>query len=118
MRNVTSLVIVSAVLFFSQPVHADDSVGAGLAQCGEFLARIESDDWGAVDVALFTAWMQGYLTGKNIARAEADLPVLELAGHEGQFRYVKNYCEEHPLREVMFGVIRLWSELLKQQELE
>jgi len=118
MRNVTSLLLVSTVLFLSQPVHAEVSpvVGAGALQCGEFLAHLE--DIGGEAKSGYTAWMQGYLTGKNIARGAAGLPFLDLTGPEGQFRYVKNYCEENPLKIVAFGVENLWQELLKQQILE
>ena len=118
MRNVTSLLLVSTFLFLSQPVHADVSAitGAGALQCGEFLADLERVGGEAEIVNM--SWMQGYLTGKNIARGAAGLPFLDLTGPEGQFRYVKNYCEENPLKIVAFGVENLWQELLKQQILE
>jgi hypothetical protein len=123
MQNVLKLLVV-CVLFSgvgSYGFAAEGSIkqyipGAGAVQCGKMLVDLEK---GGTQPDSYISWMQGYLTAKNIAREIIyKLPPVDLAGHEGQLIWLKNYCEDNPLEQVGVGVQMLWNELVSMQESE
>ena len=121
MRIVISLLFVSALLVLSQPVYAEKwiLVGSGAHQCGKLLANLELEGIeGQVAEVMYEQWMLGYLSARNMSRFAANLPVPYLDGIDGQIRYVKNWCEENPLKKVDQAVEALWQELKVRYSIE
>ena len=114
MRAFAILLVVSAVLFFSQTVRAEVIIltGAGTSQCGKYLNDLNESEFAEYIVA---SWLQGYLSGRNVERFEHGKPVLDIAGHEGQARWLNNYCEENPLDNLWQGAEALWETLKARQ---
>ena len=112
MQYVAKLFFFNILLaWLGQPAQAQDffiMVGTGTSQCGELLEELESSDK-VYNKFMYTHWMQGYLSARNLGKD------INLAGFEGQFRWLKNYCEENPLENVSTGVELLWQELLERQ---
>jgi hypothetical protein len=44
----------------------------------------------------YVSWMQGYLSGRNVAREAAGRALIDLADYEAQWDWIVSWCGERP----------------------
>ena len=85
--------------------------GAGALSCGEFAQHYRS----APDFSegLYFAWAQGFMSGLNVnfIRQFNQYKDLSAKTLDQEQRYLRKYCDEHPLGNVIDGVIELYGTL-------
>ena len=85
--------------------------GLGRTQCDAFLEDLQKSEKAK---GAYTTWIQGYLSGRNVARIASGLRLVFLNESEEPFRHVKQYCEENPLKPLGGGAESVWKELTHQ----
>lgn len=85
-------------------------VGAGLSSCGTLIADVSDSDTETKEflTGLYVQWMQGFMSAINYFNRESGT-YLNLEDHDGQWLWLKNYCNEHPLHKVIIGVQILYQ---------
>jgi hypothetical protein len=114
--RVTTLAALIA-LTGRQQVASQTIMGAGTVSCGEWL-RVRSAENSPGNITeratryQLTAWIDGYLSGTNIANAGriADFLASGLDGN-AESAFVDNYCRSKPLDALVNAVQALMKEL-------
>lgn len=88
--------------------------GAGALSCGEMLRDVSET---ANMKSTYASWMQGFMSALNYLNAAKKSVHIDLNYDEGQWVWLKNWCNEHPLELVAYGVDDLYVELIEQQGL-
>jgi len=85
-----------------------DTRGVGLTSCTEFANLIRSHP--AVTEGMALSWAQGYISGFNSSRQDAVFDIGAKTIDE-VWRFLRQYCNEHPLANYMDGVVELMKTL-------
>jgi hypothetical protein len=112
MRNLAIIAAVTAAL--STPVIAKEPVlqmGAGYTTCGQYAKNYKSI--GKVADFAYFEWAQGFMSAVNLARIynHAETKDLNSMPVENQWRWLRSYCDKHPLAEYYEGVKELFDNL-------
>src|SRR6201989_1539473 len=85
-----------------------DTRGIGLTSCAEFgnLYRRHTDDLQGAALS----WAQGYISGFNASRQDAVFDIGAKTIDE-MWRFLRQYCNEHPLANYMDGVAEFMKSL-------
>lgn len=81
--------------------------GAGAISCGKLL-NAQGDAY-LKDLTL--SWAQGFLSGMNVADADAGKEMLVLPDSETISVYLVNYCTKNPLEQPVHGAENFYNEL-------
>ena len=104
---------------FANPstVTAQDVTGAGASSCGTMLTALDNPDATLGDISRigYRQWLQGYLSGLNAPLADSSNVPVDLDDPEGEWLWLKQYCEDNPLDSVWVGADALWKELRSRQ---
>jgi hypothetical protein len=110
------LAIAASVLsmMLAAPAAADPHFlqGAGTNTCGKFGADYQKSPDVLEDV--YFTWAQGFMSATNahLVSVETSSQMRDLNGwpHERQVRYIRDYCDKHPLQMYVEAVRELfWS---------
>lgn len=96
------------LLFLISPVYANEQLtirGAGAVSCGKYLEGQKNA------VLTETSWVQGFLSGMNVADAVIGKQMISLPDLESINLYMINYCKENPLENAYLGSMNLYIEL-------
>lgn len=103
--------IGAALAFAITAVHAQEDrfslVGAGSMSCGKYSAQ--STDAGTA--MIYQTWVQGFLSGLNVARKAKELPLKQLPDFETIKLYLDKYCRDNPLGHPYTGALQMFVEL-------
>ena len=91
------------VIASEQPVIS----GAGLISCGQFLE--DKKDHGIND--MYIHWVQGFLSGLNVADGRAGKKLVPLPDSPTINAYLVKYCTDQPLDRPIGGALALYKEL-------
>jgi hypothetical protein len=83
--------------------------GAGTASCGKFAEDFaKAPDFSE---GFYFAWAQGFMSALNIDLSQESAQYRNLGAipTSQQERYLRNYCDQHPLGDYMDGVIALFK---------
>jgi hypothetical protein len=83
--------------------------GVGAYECGQYIGFRKSGDK-AVDQVLLS-WMQGYLSGMNIARGGSRLKQKELPSPESILAFADKFCADEPLKGMSEAVVAMYFKL-------
>jgi hypothetical protein len=108
------LVVVSTLLVMSIDVlRAEEAgvMGYGVGACAKFAQFYQKDPDRTED--LFYAWALGFMTGLNTAGEANKLPTRNLAAQpqREQKRFLRAWCNSHPLANYAEGVVELMKTL-------
>jgi hypothetical protein len=120
--NAQRIIVVIALLLLAAPACADNAAqGIGAMPCSGFLVADKADPSDA-DLRFFS-WAQGFMSGLNSEAfvdrgqpshgpmlAYRDLSSLDPSS---QMRFLRQFCEEHPDKSYMHGVIQLYFEKME-----
>ncbi|MGX5674013.1 hypothetical protein [Thermomonas fusca] len=81
--------------------------GIGASSCGQFLEDQRNPDMKSMQVS----WAQGFLSGLNIADAQAGKDFVLLPDDSTITLYLSNYCSKNPLERPIGGALTLYKEL-------
>jgi hypothetical protein len=86
------------------------AMGVGTTTCTQFANLYKADQ--GIEEQYF-AWTQGYLSGQNDVRIENKMPYRDLASlsTDAQQRFLRSYCDKHPLGDYLEAVWSLLEEL-------
>lgn len=86
--------------------------GTGSISCGKF---VESEG-GELTKIHQTAWAQGFLSGMNMADAQAGKGTILIPDPDSIQVYLRNFCNDNPLERVFHGLIELYNEVRSRGE--
>jgi len=103
MRGAIALVFVLGLVLDAQAQEHGSMRGFGAAPCGQFSKHYKEDPSSADTIA--TSWALGFLSGFNYT---TDTPY-DLAGvdYDSAMAFLRQYCEQHPLKHYYDGVFEL-----------
>jgi hypothetical protein len=111
MKTLSALSII--LLAFTAPAHAKDYLvwGLGAQTCTEYLKFYQQNPQ-MTDVN-FGTWMQGYMSGMNVATQYNNNTYRNLASYslDGMNKWMRHYCNQHPQDRFMTGVTWLGTKL-------
>ena len=113
MRNCRQALLITVFVGVCLPASGGEmaGMGAGTLTCAKF-AQIFA---GSPDSAEFEfySWAQGFMSGWNIANVRAGQPMHDLnaTSQTSQETYLRQYCDQHPLRGYVEGVMALFGSL-------
>ena len=99
---------VAALVMITSASAEMGEMGVGTSTCGEFAEHYR--DSPSLWENVYFAWAQGFMTGMNLASAafndgaNRDLSSIPL---DQQRRFLRNYCNDHPLAIYEQGVLAL-----------
>lgn len=104
-------VAVLSLLIIGGPAHAQGRMvlGNGISSCGTWTKERQTD---AVNSALLTQWVAGFLSGMNVPNAT---DVLVDKDYDGLMGWIDNYCRANPLNSVGIASAALMYELRSRQ---
>lgn len=85
------------------------AVGVGTATCGEYSDVYKKDPEG-VD-ARFVGWLDGFLSGMNIAAIMKGEQTRNLGERDSRERLLHSYCDSHPLQDVGQAAVNIYRSL-------
>jgi hypothetical protein len=85
-----------------------EATGAGVVSCSEYGKADRSDPNYADD--FFLSWALGYMTGVNTSNKDASSDLSAMTSDE-MMRYLRRYCDAHPLADYGDGVRDLLNAL-------
>ena len=104
---------IAATFLFTVTSPADaEAVGAGVGirTCGQFAKDYQNNP--ANTEIVYNNWALGFMSGMNAVLDATDKPKrdLEAVSFEDKKRFMREFCDSHPLQIYMGGVIELmWS---------
>lgn len=111
LRTLRILTVAITVITASEVAAAERIAlaGVGSVSCGKMIAHVSDHDLKSV----YVGWMQGFMSSINWFRV-MDANV-NLSDNEGQWLWLKNYCNEKPLERVVVAVLLLYEKLATAQ---
>lgn len=85
--------------------------GVGAATCAQFAKLYQGDPKNTG--LIFLSWAQGFLSGWNIGQADSKVLTLDLSVESAadQETFVREFCDQHPLKNYVEAVTALAAEL-------
>jgi hypothetical protein len=88
-------------------------MGLGSSSCSKFaeLMRMSPDR----TESEYFDWAQGFMSGMNLIRLSSTPRIpsknLNSMSVDAQKRYLRNYCDQHPLSDLVKGILELYDSL-------
>jgi hypothetical protein len=102
-----------AILFcMANSAHAtSEAAGVGVRTCAQFAKDYQNNPVNAELV--YNNWGLGWLSGMNAAVQAVGKPQRDLAGmsFEDKKRFMREYCDNHPLQLYLMGVLEMFGSL-------
>jgi hypothetical protein len=86
--------------------------GVGTSSCSEVVRYYSKANPAGVELVFFS-WAQGFMAGWNVGLVDQqNLKIdLSLMNDDDQKRYLRQYCEQHPLKMYVDGVVALMGQM-------
>lgn len=112
--------ILLAALSIPQDAFAEGRAvsGVGAMSCGKYL-EIRGSGADEVRDTIIQAWLQGFLSGSNIARAAIygdSAPMTTLPDAAAMQAYTDKHCRDNPLESVLRAALLLDQELVEMRD--
>jgi hypothetical protein len=106
-------VTVTALWFGNAAGEEIAGTGVGNHSCAQFAKFYRTDPSPTITELIFFSWAQGFMTGWNVAQSDQkDLKVnLSAMKPEEQKKYLRDYCDKHPLKNYVDGVVALIQQI-------
>jgi hypothetical protein len=116
MKKLTTIFIAITSLCSVLDARSEEIVGTGVGNrsCAEFAKLYRNTATPNIIENIFFSWAQGYMAGWNVALSDVqkeltiDLSTLKT---DEQKKYLRDFCDKHPLKNYMDGVMELMSQI-------
>ena len=83
-------------------------IGYGATSCGDYTVEIQKD---TSMKQVFVSWAHGYMSAINARNTTTndELDLSSVLPLSGQIDFLSKYCDKHPDKLFVFGVIKLMS---------
>jgi hypothetical protein len=111
MKLIWSIALALAMLIQPTGSRAEEFsyAGIGAISCGE-IAKGYRQNPTQIENMMVT-WAQGFMSGQNLSPGSTQYRDLAAMSLDAQKESLRNYCDEHPMAELVKGVIDLYLKL-------
>jgi hypothetical protein len=88
--------------------------GVGTRSCADFAKLFRTTATPTIIENVFFSWAQGYMAGWNVALSDTQKELtidLSAMNTDAQKKYLRDYCDAHPLKNYMDGVVELMARI-------
>ena len=89
--------------------------GAGAATCAIFANHYKTEPM--IETLSYFSWAQGYMTALNMTFVANNKETVDLRDYDSQTRHIRQYCDQHPLKDYSDAVLDLFEAMAKKQGL-
>ena len=113
MKKLVIIATITTLGFGSASSEEIAGTGVGNQSCGQFAKSYRSNPSPTVVELTFFSWAQGFMTGWNVGLSDQkDLKIdLSAMRMQEQKKYLRDYCDKHPLKNYMDGVVELMGHI-------
>jgi hypothetical protein len=108
-------VIATIIMLGCGSVLGEEIVGTGVGNhsCAQFAKFYRTNPSPTVTELTFFSWAQGFMTGWNVGLSGQKDFTINLSDMkvEDQKKYLRDYCDKHPLKNYMDGVTALMAQI-------
>ena len=116
MKKLIAIVIAATLSCLVWVARAEEIAGTGVGNrtCADFAKNYRNTATPIIIENIFFSWAQGFMAGWNVALSDVqkeltvDLSALKT---DEQKKYLRDFCDKHPLKNYMDGVMGLMSQI-------
>ena len=99
----------------SATAQKNSTSGAGAATCAMFANHYKTEPM--IETLSYFSWAQGYMTALNMTFVANNKETVDLRDYDSQTRHIRQYCDQHPLKDYVDAVLDLFEAMAKKQGL-